>query len=124
VLIDPSAVEKQKLNSGFPALEDLNLPISSLGSFKVSSETLKALSTTECTYTEIHVSAPNTGSLKITGSGRVHLSAMPSLASAWVWVYVCDGAVDHFAPCAYDLVAALCSAQRLELFRFSSSLLN
>ncbi|CAN6230696.1 unnamed protein product [Urochloa humidicola] len=41
---------------------------------------------------------------------------MPSLVSAWV--YVCDYAADYLASCASDLVAALCNAQRLELFRF------
>ncbi|CAN6237426.1 unnamed protein product [Urochloa humidicola] len=115
VCILPCAVEK--LNSGWPALEDLNLSLCLLGcSFKVSSETVKSLSITDCTYSEIHVSAPSTTSLKITVSGRAHLSAMPSLVSAWV--YVRDYAVGHLAPCASDLVAALCNAQRLELFRF------
>uniref|UniRef100_K3YY93 F-box domain-containing protein n=1 Tax=Setaria italica TaxID=4555 RepID=K3YY93_SETIT len=113
VQIDPSAVEK--LNSGWPSLEDLNLYQCWLGSFKISSESLKTLSITACVYDEIHVSAPNAGSLKITVSRRVYLSAMPSLVSAWVH---CVGAADHLAPCAYDLIAALCNAQRLELFRF------
>ncbi|CAO2044913.1 unnamed protein product [Urochloa humidicola] len=110
---------KQKLNSGWPALEDLNLHQCCLGSFKISSETLKTLSITECTYTEIEVSAPNTASLKLTVSGRVHLYAMPSLVSAWV--HVSYGAAGHLAlssSCAYDLVAALFNAQRIELFRF------
>ncbi|CAN6277846.1 unnamed protein product [Urochloa humidicola] len=116
LLIHTSAVEK--LNCGWPALEDLNLHRCRLGSFKISSETLKTLSITDCTHTEIKVSAPNTASLKLTFSGRVHLSAMPRLVSAWV--NVSDGPPgDHLAPaCAYDLVAALSSAQRIELFRF------
>ncbi|CAL5023446.1 unnamed protein product [Urochloa decumbens] len=108
MLIDPSAVEK--LNSGWPALEDLNLHRCWLGSFEVSSETLRTLSITDCTYTEIRVSAPNTASLKLTVSGKVNLSAMPSLVSVWI--------SGHLAPCASDLVAALCNAQCLELFRF------
>ncbi|CAL4889429.1 unnamed protein product [Urochloa decumbens] len=116
MLIDPSAVEK--LNSGWPALEDLNLHRCWLGSFEVSSETLRTLSITDCTYTEIRVSAPNTASLKLTVSGKVNLSDMPSLVS--VWMYISDGPPGyHLAPsCAYDLLAALSSAQRIELFRF------
>ncbi|CAL5059763.1 unnamed protein product [Urochloa decumbens] len=116
VCIVPSAMEK--LNSGWPALEDLDLSrcLLDLGSFKVSSETVKSLSITDCTYGEIHVCAPSTTSLKIKVSSIVHLSAMPSLVSAWV--YVCDYAAGYLAPYASDLVAALCNAQRLELFRF------
>ncbi|CAL5059765.1 unnamed protein product [Urochloa decumbens] len=76
VCIVPSAMEK--LNSGWPALEDLDLSrcLLDLGSFKVSSETVKSLSITDCTY------------------------------------------AGYLAPYASDLVAALCNAQRLELFRF------
>ncbi|CAN6243418.1 unnamed protein product [Urochloa humidicola] len=104
VLIKPSAVEK--LNSGWPVLEDLNMHRCWLGSFKISSETLKTPSITDCTYTEIKVSAPNTASLKLKVSGRVHPSAMPSLVSAWLHVF--DGAADHLAlSCAYDMVVAL-----------------
>ncbi|CAL4970837.1 unnamed protein product [Urochloa decumbens] len=116
VCIVPSAMEK--FNSGWPALEDLNLSrcLLDLGSFKLSSETVKSLSITDCTYGEIHVCAPSTTSLKIKVSSIVHLSAMPSLVSAWV--YVCDYAAGYLAPYASDLVAALCNAQRLELFRF------
>ncbi|CAL4889433.1 unnamed protein product [Urochloa decumbens] len=116
MLIRPSAVEK--LNSGWPALEDLNLHRCWLGSFKISSETLRTLSITDCTYTVIKVSAPNTSSLKITVSGRVYLSAMPSLVN--VWMYISDGPPgDHLAPsCAYDLLATLSSAHHIELFRF------
>jgi hypothetical protein len=71
--IEPSAVER--LNSGSPSLEDLNLSECWLGSFKISSETLKTLSIIGCRFDEIHVSAPNTGSLKIDLFGRVYPSA-------------------------------------------------
>jgi hypothetical protein len=111
--IHPSAVEK--LNSGWPSLQDLNLSRCWLGSFKISSETLKTLSITDCRYDEIHVSAPNTGSLKINVFGRIYLSAMPSLVSAWVDF---AGAHVQFVPCAYNLITALSNAQRLELYRF------
>jgi hypothetical protein len=37
---------------------------------------------------------------------------MPSLVSAWV---NCVVEADYLAPCAYDLMATHCNAQRLEL---------
>ena len=44
-------------------------------------------------------------------------SQMPFLVSAWV--YLCDGGVQYLAQSGYDLAAALCNAQHLELFRFN-----
>ncbi|KAK3152388.1 hypothetical protein QOZ80_2BG0158240 [Eleusine coracana subsp. coracana] len=114
VQTEPSTVEK--LSSGCPALEDLSLSGCSLGSFMISSDTLKTLSIDTCTYVDIHVSAPNISSMRLTVSGKVHLDRMPSLVSAWV--DVCDDAIYHLAPCAYDLFAALSCAKHLELFRF------
>ncbi|OEL38294.1 hypothetical protein BAE44_0000687 [Dichanthelium oligosanthes] len=112
---DPSVVEK--LNSGCPALEDLSLYRCPLGSFKISSDTLKILSITDCEYDEIRVSAPNVCSLRLTVSGKVQLDSMPFLVSAWV--YLCDKGVHNLAQGGYDLAAALSSAQHLELFRFN-----
>ena len=71
---DPSVAEK--INSGCPALEDLSLSECSLGSFKISSDTLKILSITNCNSEELHVSAPNLCSLRLTVSGKVHLDGM------------------------------------------------
>ncbi|TVU32913.1 hypothetical protein EJB05_24678 [Eragrostis curvula] len=112
---DPSVAKK--LRSGCPALEDLSLSRSSLGSFKISSDTLKILSITDCSYKKLHVSAPHVGSLRLTVSGKVQLDDMPFLVSAWV--YVCDDGAKHLARGGYDLAAALCNAQQLELFRFN-----
>ncbi|CAL5059769.1 unnamed protein product [Urochloa decumbens] len=112
---DPSVVEK--LNSGCPALEDLSLSQCLLGSFKILSDALKILSITDCKYDEIHVSAPNVHSLKLTVSGKVQIEDMPFLVSAWV--YLCDGGVHNLVQGGYDLTAALISAQHLELFRFN-----
>uniref|UniRef100_A0A0A9GMP8 At1g61320/AtMIF1 LRR domain-containing protein n=1 Tax=Arundo donax TaxID=35708 RepID=A0A0A9GMP8_ARUDO len=117
---DPSVAEK--LNSGCPALQDLSFNQSTLGSFKISSETLKTLSTTSCTYEGIEVSAPNTCSLKLGVAGNVQLHDMPSLVSAWV--YVCPGGIQHLSRGGYDLVALLCNAQKLELLGFGSILQN
>ncbi|KAK3152389.1 hypothetical protein QOZ80_2BG0158250 [Eleusine coracana subsp. coracana] len=105
------------LRSGCPALEDLSLSRSILGSFKISSETLKVMSITDCSYEELHVSAPHIASLRLIVSGKVQLDGMPFLVSAWV--YVCDDAVQHLARGGYDLAAALCNAQQLELFSFN-----
>jgi hypothetical protein len=112
---DPSVVEM--LNSGCPVLEDFSLSCCPLGSFKISSETLKILSITDCKYDEIHVSAPNVRSLRLTVSGKVQLEGMPFLVSAWV--YLCDDGVYSLVQVGYDLAAALNSAQHLELFRFN-----
>ncbi|KAK3156258.1 hypothetical protein QOZ80_2AG0104860 [Eleusine coracana subsp. coracana] len=103
--------------SGCPALQDLSLSRSILGSFKISSKTLKVLSITDCSYKELHVSAPHVASLRLTVSGKVQLDGMSFLVKAWV--YVCDDAVQHLARGGYDLAAALCNAQQLELFRFN-----
>lgn len=113
--VDPSVAEK--INSGCPALEDLSLSECFLGSFKILSDTLKILSISNCHYEEIHVSAPNLCSLRLTVFGKVHLDGMPFLVSAWV--YLCDGGVQYLAQSGYDLAAALCNAQHLELFRFN-----
>ncbi|RLN08383.1 F-box/LRR-repeat protein [Panicum miliaceum] len=112
---DPSVAEK--ISSGCPALEDLSLSLCSLGSFKILSDTLKILSITNCHSEEIHVSAPNLCSLRLTVSGEVHLDGMPFLVSAQV--HLCDGGVQYLAQSGYDLAAALCNAQHLELFRFN-----
>ncbi|CAN6246820.1 unnamed protein product [Urochloa humidicola] len=117
---DPSVVEK--LNSGCPALEDLSLSRCLLGSFKISSDTLKILSITDCEYGEIHVSAPNVRSLRLTVSGKVQVEDMPFLVSAWV--YLCDEGAHNLVQGGYDLTAALISAQHLELFRFNLFLQN
>ncbi|KAL6888342.1 hypothetical protein ACP4OV_009368 [Aristida adscensionis] len=115
---NPSVIEK--LNSGCPALEDLSLSRSLFVSLRISSDTLKTLSITDCTYKEIHVSAPNIASLRLTVSGKVQLDEMPYLVNAWV--YVSDDRVEHLARGGYDLAAALCNAQHLELFRFNLKL--
>ncbi|CAN6237425.1 unnamed protein product [Urochloa humidicola] len=112
---DPSVVEK--LNSGCPALEELSLSWCRLGSFKISSDTLKILSITDCKYGEIHVSAPNVRFLRLTVSGKVQVEGMPFLVSAWV--YLCDEGAHNLVQGGYDLTAALSSAQHLELFRFN-----
>jgi hypothetical protein len=75
-LSDPSVADK--LTSGCPALEELDLSRCSLGVFRVSSDTVKTLSVTACDYLEIHVSAPSIASLKLSVAGRVKLDAMPS----------------------------------------------
>nr|CAB3449199.1 unnamed protein product [Digitaria exilis] len=113
--VDPYLAEN--INIGCPALEDLSLSRCSLGSFKMLSETLKILSITHCYYEEIHVSAPNVCSLRLTVSRKVHLDAMPFLVSAWVYLY--DGGVKHLAQNGYDLAAALCNGHHLELFGFN-----
>ncbi|CAN6271785.1 unnamed protein product [Urochloa humidicola] len=117
---DPSVVEK--LESGCPALEDLSLSWCSLGSFKISSDTLKILSITDCKYDEIHISAPNVRSLKLTVSGKVQVEDVPFLVSAWV--YLCDEGAHNLVQDGYNLTAALISAQHLELFRFNLFLQN
>uniref|UniRef100_K3Z070 FBD domain-containing protein n=1 Tax=Setaria italica TaxID=4555 RepID=K3Z070_SETIT len=88
-----------------------------LGSFKILSDTLKILFITNCYSYVIQVSAPNVCSLRLTIFGKVHLDRMPFLVSAWV--YLCDGGVSHPAQSGYDLIAAICNAQHLELFRFN-----
>ncbi|CAM0949708.1 unnamed protein product [Alopecurus aequalis] len=113
-LSDPSMSEK--LNSGCPALEELDFSQCSLGVFKISSDTVNTLSVTACDYSEIHVSAPNVVSLKLSVAGRVKLDAMPSLLSAWV--YVSRARVNPHAAERLDFLDALCNAQHLELFRF------
>ncbi|KAL6604510.1 hypothetical protein ACP70R_042937 [Stipagrostis hirtigluma subsp. patula] len=115
---DPSMGEK--LSSGCPALEDLSLSQATLGSFKISSETVKTLSITGCNYEGLHVSAPNTCSLELGVVGKVQLVGMPSLVSAWV--YLCPDGAKHLARGGYDLVAALRDARQLELLGFGSIL--
>ncbi|KAL6628996.1 hypothetical protein ACP70R_028761 [Stipagrostis hirtigluma subsp. patula] len=115
---DPSMGEK--LSSGCPALEDLSLLQATLGSFKISSETVKTLSITGCSYEGLHVSAPNTCSLELGVVGKVQLVGMPSLVSAWV--YLCPDGAKHLARGGYDLVAALRDARQLELLGFGSIL--
>ncbi|CAN6243415.1 unnamed protein product [Urochloa humidicola] len=117
-LADASVAEK--LNAGCPALEHLSLSLCTLGSFKISSQTLKTLSVLDCRYEGIHVSAPSICSLRLTVSGEIQLDGMPSLVSAWVYVYP-DG-VNHLARGGYDLVAALASAEQLELLGFDTIL--
>jgi hypothetical protein len=113
-LYDPSVAEK--LSSGCLALEELELSRCSLGVFRISFDTLKKLSVTACDYPEIHVSAPNVVSLKLSVAGSVKLDAMPSLLSAWVYVY--GSGVNPHAKDRHDFLGALCNAQHLELFRF------
>ncbi|CAL4889443.1 unnamed protein product [Urochloa decumbens] len=115
-LADASVAEK--LNAGCPALEHLSLSLSTLGSFKISSQTLKTLSFLDCRYEGIHVSVPSICSLRLTVSGNVQLDGMPSLVSAWVYVYP-DG-VKHLARGGYDLVAALANVEQLELLGFDT----
>ncbi|KAK1615763.1 hypothetical protein QYE76_021280 [Lolium multiflorum] len=52
-LSDPSVADK--LTSGCPALEELDLSRCSLGLFRISSDTVKTLSVTACDYSEIDV---------------------------------------------------------------------
>ncbi|TVU32910.1 hypothetical protein EJB05_24675, partial [Eragrostis curvula] len=107
---DPSAAEK--LNSGCPTLEDMSLSkCCSLGLFKISFDNVKALSITNCEYSEIQVSAPNACSMRLTVSGKVQLDGMPSLVRAWV--YFSDDTVKHLAGVGYNLLP------HLGLFRFS-----
>ncbi|CAL4970844.1 unnamed protein product [Urochloa decumbens] len=93
----------EKLNAGCPALEHLSLSLSTLGSFKISSQTLKTLSVLDCRY-----------------EGNVQLDGMPSLVSAWVYVYP-DG-VKRLACGGYNLVEALANAEQLELLGFDAIL--
>ncbi|OEL17664.1 hypothetical protein BAE44_0021322 [Dichanthelium oligosanthes] len=79
---DPSIAEK--LISGCPALEVLCLSGCTLGSFKISSGTLKTLSITGCRHEGIHVSAPNTCYLRLSvfeGKAKVQIAGMPCLVS-------------------------------------------
>ncbi|XP_051194243.1 F-box/FBD/LRR-repeat protein At1g78750-like [Lolium perenne] len=117
-LSDPSVADK--LTSGCPALEELDLSRCSLGVFRVSSDTVKTLSVTACDYLEIHVSAPSIASLKLSVAGRVKLDAMPSLLHAWV--NVCGDGLNPHAADRHDFLDALCNAQHLELLRFGSLL--
>ncbi|CAL4970836.1 unnamed protein product [Urochloa decumbens] len=114
---DASGLAAERLSAGCPALEDVSLSQCSLGSFRVSFGNVKTLSITDCEYSDIHVDAPNTRSLRLTVSSRVHLEFMPSLVSAWV--YFCGNGPKHLAPCRYALLAALRNVQHLELLRFS-----
>jgi hypothetical protein len=113
-LSDPSMAEK--LISGCPALEDLNLSRCSLGLFRISSGTLNTLSVTACDYSEIHISTPNAVSLRLTVAGWVKLDGMPSLQNAGV--YVSTNGLNPHAVGTNDFLDALCNAQHLELFRF------
>jgi hypothetical protein len=117
-LTNPSVADK--LSSGCPVLEELDLSRCSLGLFRISSDTVKTLSVTACDYLEIHVSAPNVVSLKLSVAGRVKLDAMPSLLHAWV--NVCGDGLNPHAADRHDFLDALCNAQHLELLRFGSLL--
>ncbi|KQJ93825.1 F-box/LRR-repeat protein At4g14103 [Brachypodium distachyon] len=117
-LLDSSVV--WSLNSGCPAIEELDLDRCSLHRFWISSDTVKTLSVTACIYKEIHVSAPNVVSLRLTVAGRVQLDAMPSLSRAWV--NISGDRANHLAPDEHGFLGALSSAQHLELFRFDSLL--
>ncbi|CAL4889431.1 unnamed protein product [Urochloa decumbens] len=114
---DASGSAAEKLSAGCPALEDLSLSQCSLGKFRASFGSVNTLSITDCEYTDIHVDAPGTRSLRLTVSSRVHLELMPYLVSAWV--YFCGNGPKHLAPCGYALLAALRNVQHLELLRFS-----
>ncbi|KQJ93826.1 F-box/LRR-repeat protein At4g14103 isoform X1 [Brachypodium distachyon] len=114
-LPDSSVVES--LKSG---LEELDLHRCSLYQFRISSHTVKTLSVTACAYEEIHVSAPNVASLRLTVAGRVKLDGMPSLLTAWV--NISGHGANHLAPNEHDFLGALCSTQHLELFNFDSLL--
>ncbi|CAL5023459.1 unnamed protein product [Urochloa decumbens] len=103
----------KKLSSGCPALEDLSFSFCLFGWFKISSDTVKALSITWCRYKGIYVYAPNTCSLRLTVSGEVQLDGMPSLVSAWVCVRE-----KRLARRGYDIMATLCNVQKLELLGF------
>jgi hypothetical protein len=117
-LTNPSVADK--LSSGCPVLEELDLSRCSLGLFRISSDTVKTLSVTTCDYSEIHVSAPNVVSLKLSVAGRVKLDAMPSLLHAWV--NDCGDGLNPHAADRHDFLDALCNAQHLELLRFGSLL--
>ncbi|KAK1615762.1 hypothetical protein QYE76_021279 [Lolium multiflorum] len=117
-LSDQSVADK--LTSGCPSLEELDLSRCSLGVFRISSDTVKALSVTACDYLEIHVSAPSIASLKLSVVGRVKLDAMPSLLHAWV--NDCGGGLNPHAADRHDFLDALCNAQHLELITFDSLL--
>lgn len=113
-LSDSSVVEK--LNSGCPALEHLDLARCGLAQSRISSDTLKILSITACAYEEIHIFAPNVVSLRLNVAGRVKLDSMPSLMSAWV--NISGDGENHLASDEHDFLNALCNAQHLELLRF------
>ncbi|PNT66084.1 hypothetical protein BRADI_3g06912v3, partial [Brachypodium distachyon] len=110
----------ESLNSGLPELEELDLDRCCLHRFRISSQTVKTLSVTACTYVEMHVSAPNVVSLRLTVAGRVKLDAMPFLSRAWV--NISGDGVNRLAPDEHGFLGALSSAQHLELFRFDSLL--
>ncbi|CAL4889432.1 unnamed protein product [Urochloa decumbens] len=114
---DASGSAAERLSAGCPALEDVSLSQCSLGSFRVSFGNVKTLSITDCEYSDIHVDAPNTRSLRLTVSSKVQLEFMPSLVSAWV--YFCGNGPKHLAPCGYALLAALRNVQHLEMLRFN-----
>ncbi|CAL4970845.1 unnamed protein product [Urochloa decumbens] len=107
----------KKLSSGCPALEDLSFSFCSFGWFKISSDTVKALSITWCRYKGIYVYAPNACSLRLTVLGEVQLDGMPSLVSAWVCLRE-----KRLARRGYDIMATLCNVQKLELLGFGSVL--
>ncbi|CAL5023447.1 unnamed protein product [Urochloa decumbens] len=114
---DASGSAAERLSAGCPALEDVSLSQCSLGKFRASFGNVKTLSITDCEYSDIHVDAPRTRSLRLTVSSRVHLELMPYLVSAWV--YFCGNGPKHLAPCGYALLAALRNVQHLEVLRFS-----